>query len=189
MPKSQLLFDRLIFIKLGIILILLGLWPVLMYFDVSFALNAARWVDHSTWAAIPKQSWYVYLLAGLGIVALFLGLWLGASNIRTLRFNSVESESFSTKAGKITTSYAPVSQGIARGLEQQPGITKVHRKISVEKGQPTISFDIVADPTLSLDALRALVEQTERDFRAAFPDTLGTQKIVTGYRLHYDKVT
>ena len=53
MSKALRGLDRTIFILLALVLIVLGIWPILMYFNVAFATELARWVQHDVWAGIP----------------------------------------------------------------------------------------------------------------------------------------
>ena len=82
MSKTLAGVDRLILALLGIVLIALGVWPILIHFNVEFATYLAKWVDHDTWAGLPHQSWWVYALGAATIVLALLGLWLIISNLR-----------------------------------------------------------------------------------------------------------
>ena len=57
MSRALATVDRLLFFLLGVILVVLGLWPILMHFDVSFANQAAEWVNHDVWGSLSEQSW------------------------------------------------------------------------------------------------------------------------------------
>ena len=184
MSKALRGLDRTIFILLALVLIVLGIWPILMYFNVTFATELARWVQHDVWAGIPEQSWYIYVLIATGIIALFLGLWLTITNVRSHRFNAVES-AVSDDAGSVTTLFNSAGQGIAQSLAQQPGIQSAKSKVSVIEKQQTLTFTVLAQATTELTDVRRLVEETERDFRAAFPDAA----VRTVYNLHFDKVS
>ena len=136
------------------------------------------------WAGIPEQSWYIYVLIATGIIALFLGLWLTITNVRSHRFNAVES-AVSDDAGSVTTLFNSAGQGIAQSLAQQPGIQSAKSKVSVIEKQQTLTFTVLAQATTELTDVRRLVEETERDFREAFPDAA----VRTVYNLHFDKVS
>jgi hypothetical protein len=55
MSKGLATFERILFFVLGLILLLLGVWPILLHFDVPLAVEASRWVDHAAWAAVPGR--------------------------------------------------------------------------------------------------------------------------------------
>ncbi len=46
MSKGLAAFDRILLLIIAAILIVLCLWPILILFEVPFALFLARWVDH-----------------------------------------------------------------------------------------------------------------------------------------------
>ena len=47
MSRKLATFDRILLGLLGIILIALGVWPILIHFNVEFAKYLALWVDLS----------------------------------------------------------------------------------------------------------------------------------------------
>ena len=49
MSRKLATFDRILLGLLGIILIALGVWPILIHFNVEFAKYLALWVDHDAW--------------------------------------------------------------------------------------------------------------------------------------------
>ena len=91
----------------------------------------------------------------------------------------------SDDAGSVTTLFNSAGQGIAQSLAQQPGIQSAKSKVSVIEKQQTLTFTVLAQAATELTEVRRLVEETERDFRAAFPDAA----VRTVYNLHFDKVS
>ena len=183
MSKALRGIDRTIFILLGLLLIVLGVWPVLMYFNVEFANYLAEWVQHDVWAGLPEQSWYIYALIATGVLALFFGIWMAIANVRTHRFNSVES-AVSDDDGSVKTLFNSAAQGIAQSLAKQPGIESAKSKVVVLEKQQSIIFTVLAKATTELSEVRRLIEETDSDFHSAFPDA----DIQTVYNLHFDKV-
>lgn len=179
MSKGLAAFERVIFFIMGIVLIALGTWPILMHFDVPFATEAARWVDHDAWAAVPSTGWWPLALIGVAVLALFLGLWLLVANLHPHKLDRVESEASSDK-GKITASMQGIADGIAQSLESQPGINKCTRKVALDRKRPTVTFTVTSAAELHPAELRQLINQTEQDFRYAFPDV----DVDTVYKLH-----
>ena len=59
MSKKLATFDRILLGLLGIILIALGVWPILINFNVEFAEYLAEWVDHDTWRTLGDNNWWV----------------------------------------------------------------------------------------------------------------------------------
>lgn len=183
MSKALRGIDRTVFILLALILIVLGVWPVLMYFDVEFANYLSEWVQHDVWAGVPEQSWYIYALIATGVLGLFFGIWMAIANVRTYRFNAVES-AVSDDNGTIKTMFNSAGQGIAQALAKQPGIESTKSKVAVVDKQQTITFTVLANASTELSEVRRMVEESEADFREAFPDA----DVQTVYNLHFDKV-
>ena len=65
MSKLTAFIDRFIFFFIAVGLIVFGLWPVLVHFDVQFAKDLALWRDPEAWKTLPEQDWYEYLLWGV----------------------------------------------------------------------------------------------------------------------------
>lgn len=183
MSKGLAGFLRFIFFILGVVLIALGVWPILIHFGVGFAVEAERWVDRGVWASVPDQPWWLWALIGIAVVSAVVGLWLIISSLRVKHFNKLKSEA-STEDGDIINALSPITSGIAQHLEAQPGVEDASRSVAYDRGEPTVTFTVVADPDAAVPQLRALLEQTERDFREALPDV----DVATRYKLHFSKL-
>ena len=70
-------------------------------------------------------------------------------------------------------------------MENAEGVEKVERRVAWDRGHQQATFTIQAKPETPFADLVALAEQTERDFRAAFPDS----ELETVYKLHYSRIT
>lgn len=182
MSRALATVDRLLFFLLGVILIVLGLWPILMHFDVGFANQAAEWVNHDVWGSLSEQSWWGYVLAGTAVVAFILGLWIIVANSRPHRFNKLTS-SASNDEGQVTMSMNPIAGGIASALENLDGVETVDRRVTYDRKRPTIAYTVISSAEKPLAELRAEIEQCESDFRLAFPE----MDVDTTYKLHYSK--
>ncbi|QCB27679.1 alkaline shock response membrane anchor protein AmaP [Corynebacterium endometrii] len=179
MSKGLATFERILFFVLGLVLLALGVWPILLHFDVPLAVEASRWVDHDAWAAVPGAGWWPWALAGASLLLLFCGLWLLIANLRPHKLDRVVSEASSDK-GKITASIQGIAEGISQSLAQHPNIVKCDRKVALDRKRPTLTFTVTSAAEMHPKQLRELIEQTERDFRAALPDV----EVETVYRLH-----
>ena len=183
MSKKLAGVDRFILAILGLVLISLGVWPILIHFDVEFATYLAKWVDHDTWASLPEQSWWVYVLAGATVVLALLGLWLIIANLRHRRFNTVHSDA-SDEGGAIKTSMTAIAGAVADTLSNVDGVEKVSRLVAYDRARPTLQYEIMADPDTPLMRIKDAIEVNDRDFRAAFPDV----DLDTTYKVHFTKV-
>lgn len=183
MSKKLATFDRILLGLLGIILIALGVWPILINFNVEFAEYLAEWVDHDTWRTLGENSWWVWVLAGASALLLIIGLWLIVVNLRHRRFNNVESAA-SNEEGAISASMNAIATAVAKDLDALEGVDRVERLVAYDRARPTLQYTVVANPDTPLERLTNAVETNERDFREAFPDA----DLDTSYKLHFTKV-
>lgn len=183
MSKTLAGVDRLILALLGIVLIALGVWPILIHFNVEFATYLAKWVDHDTWAGLPHQSWWAYALGAATIVLALLGLWLIISNLRHHRFNTVHSDA-SDEDGAIKTSMTAIAGAVADTLAQVEGVEKVSRLVAYDRARPTLQYQVLADPDTPLLRIKDAIEVNDQDFRVAFPDA----DLDTTYKVHFSQV-
>ena len=79
MSRKLATFDRILLGLLGIILIALGVWPILIHFDVECAKYLALWVDHDTWKSLADNDWWVWALAGGSALLLICLLYTSPS--------------------------------------------------------------------------------------------------------------
>ena len=183
MSKGLAAFDRIILFLLGLVLLASGLLPILMHFNVDFANEAARWVDHDTWGNLAQQPWFFSLLIGLTIVSALLGLWFIIANSRPRHFNRVDSPA-SNEDGDIRMQMSNLSGGIASSMEEIPGVISVDKKVSYDRARPTAEFTVTASPETNVESLRQHIDRAEADFRDAFENL----DIDTVYRLHFERL-
>lgn len=183
MSKLTAFIDRFIFFLLSVGLIVFGLWPVLVHFDVQFAKDLALWRDPQAWQALPEQDWYEYLLWGVLAGTIIIGLWLIVINLRRRTFSRVDSSASDT-TGNITMHVAHIAQAVTAQLEMDTDITSAKHKVSIDRQRPTIEFTINARPEADLAKLNDMIESSETDLRDAIEDV----DIDTVYLLHMNKV-
>ena len=183
MSKLTAFIDRFIFFFIAVGLIVFGLWPVLVHFDVQFAKDLALWRDPEAWKTLPEHDWYEYLLWGVLAGSIIIGLWLIVINLRRRTFSQVGS-SASDSAGEITMHIGHIAKAVAAQLATDSDITSAKHKVSIDRARPTIEFTVNARPEADLNKLNDMIETSEADLRDAIEDV----DIDTVYRLHMDKV-
>lgn len=183
MSKLTAFIDRFIFFLISIGLIVFGLWPVLVHFDVQFAKDLALWRDPEAWKTLPEQDWYEYLLWGVLAGSIIIGLWLIIINLRRRTFPRLGS-SASDEDGEITLHIGHIAKAMTAQLETDSDISSAKHKVSIDRKRPTIEFTITARPEADLSKLNDMIETSEDDLRDAIDDV----DIDTVYRLHMNKV-
>ncbi|MGV0421218.1 hypothetical protein HMPREF3155_03075 [Corynebacterium sp. HMSC06D04] len=183
MSKGLAAFDRFLLFLIAVVLIALGLWPILIHFEVPFATSLARWVDHDAWAALPSANWWPVALGAATMLLAVAGIWLIVANLRHRRFNNVASDS-SNDEGAISTNMQAIAGAVAKSFDALDGVEKVHRLVAYDRARPTLQYKIEASADMPLDELTKAVETSEKDFRSAFPDA----NLDTVYKLHFSQV-
>ncbi|MCF4005885.1 alkaline shock response membrane anchor protein AmaP [Corynebacterium uropygiale] len=172
--------DRIIVFLVGLLILAGGVWVTALRFNCPPAQELGKRVDTKLIAGIPGESWYLYLLIGILVVSIIIGLWLIIANIRPHGFNRVRS-SASAPEGTIGLTMGKIADAVGESIERQvPRVESVSQKVSVDRNRPTVRWTITAHPGVRLEQLRSVLEQSERDFREAIRDV----DVDTTYRLH-----
>ncbi|QPK79543.1 alkaline shock response membrane anchor protein AmaP [Corynebacterium lizhenjunii] len=187
MSKRLAGIQRVLFFLAGVILIVLGAWPLLLHFEVSWAQqlsdqlqNAIGPLDRQAVADADTQPWWQWAVGIAAVVLAGLGLWAIVANLKVRRINRVSS-SASSDEGAIALQLAPLTATVANHIAAQPGINSASRRLAYDRGRPQLSFEIEASAETSWEQLQLLVAETETDLRTAFPQV----EVDTVYRVHY----
>lgn len=172
-------FDRLIVFLAGLLILAGGAWAVGLFFDVPLAQAIADRIDFPAWLAAPHGPWFDLILAAILLVSAAVGGGLIALNLRRYRISRVPSPT-SDDRGSIEIDLHTLATAIARDLEEHPRIDSVHAGVVNSWDRPTLTLTLRAHADADIPALRATLDQTEREFRAATPGI----DVDTCYKLH-----
>ena len=89
MTKTLAFFDRLLVFVVGLLLLLAGLVPAALRWDIPYASDVVKRLDRPYLGQIPSESWYQTALIAAAIASLLLGLWFILANIRTRAFSNL----------------------------------------------------------------------------------------------------
>lgn len=166
MTKKLSAFNRLLCGLLGILLIALGAWPLLTLWHVRPALWLAERIDHNWWATLTTAGWYKYA-AVAGALALFVaGVLMISANLRQRKIGKVELAA-SDSRGKVSINLPALASAIGESLTEHPAVDKVTSRIATERGTDLWTFRVEANPAYGFNVVLRLLEETERDLRAA----------------------
>ncbi|MBV7292746.1 alkaline shock response membrane anchor protein AmaP [Corynebacterium sp. TAE3-ERU16] len=175
--------DRLLVFIVGLALTFLGLWSIGLFLDVPEARRVTSYADQGMWANAPDLGWYDWALVGVLVGGIIIGLWLVIANLRRRSISVVNSAS-STDMGDINFNLGTLAEAVADSLEDTHGVSKVRKRVVVDRGLTTIEFTVDAASDCSVPGIRTAVEQAERDLR----DAIGPSDAATSYRIHIDRV-
>ncbi|MEZ2121706.1 alkaline shock response membrane anchor protein AmaP [Corynebacterium sp. CCM 9203] len=175
--------DRLLVFIIGLLLTLLGAWSIALFFDVEQAERITAYADQEMWRNAADQAWYLWALIVTVAAGIIIGLWLIIVNVRR-RSVSVVTSVASTDMGDISFHLGNLADAVAFSIDAAPGVSRVRRRVAVDRGLTTMEFTIDADPDCSVPGIYKAVEQAERDLRDAVRD----REIATSYRIHIERV-
>ncbi|MBI8999506.1 alkaline shock response membrane anchor protein AmaP [Corynebacterium sp. CCM 9185] len=175
--------DRLLVFVVGLALTFLGVWSIGLFFDVPEAHRVTEYADQQMWANAPELGWYDWALVGVLVGGIIIGLWLIVANVLR-RSVTVVTSSASTDMGDINFNLSSLADAVADSLEDTHGISKVRKRVVIDRGLTTIEFTVDAASDCSVQGIQTAIEQADRDLR----DAIGPSDAATSYRIHMDRV-
>ena len=184
MTRTLAFFDRLIIFLLGLLLLLGGLIPAALYWNIPYVSDFVRDINRSMIADVPGMNWYTGALIAVMAASIILGLWMILSNIRSRGFNNRAIAPANPALGETRVNVARLAQAACNYAESTEPITKATQNVSYVGQRPTATFTITANPEFDFETIVAHVEQLDEDFR----DAVDTMDIDTVFKLRLDKV-
>lgn len=179
MKKRTATLDRVMVFLLGLLLLLGGIWTIGLYLDVPAAQRLADFIDFPAWRTAQQERWFDALLAGILAVSALIGVWLISVNLRRYRIGRMSSPA-SGPDGYIDINLAMLAEGVAAEIGRHPRVDTVQHQVREMWGRPTMTWTVRAWPGVDVPALRRVLEDAERDVRAAVPGI----DVDTVYRIH-----
>ncbi|SER68820.1 hypothetical protein [Corynebacterium cystitidis] len=183
MTTRLAVIDRITVFITGVLVLLLGLVPAGLYFNIPVVTDTLREIDRSKIGDIPLAGWYIWGLVALAIILVIIGGSMLVTNLRSRHFSKQE-VTRPTDSGTTTVHVSKLAQTMGAYLAQYEAIDKVGTNVAMVGDRPTITFILTADPSAELGPLVALVESVEQDFRDAVDD----MDMDTVYRLQLSRV-
>lgn len=184
MTRTLAFFDRLIIFLLGLLLLLGGLIPAALYWDIPYVSDFVREFNRSMIADVPGANWYTSALIAALVISVILGFWMILPNIRSRGFSNRALEPTRPDMGDTKVNVARVAQAACNHVEKTELVNKATQSVAYVGKRPTATFTITANPEYEFETLVAFVEQVDADFR----DAVDTMDIDTVFKLHVDKV-
>lgn len=184
MSKTLAFFDRFIVFLIGLLLLLAGLLPAAMYWDIPYVSEYVNRLNRGELTELPNYTWYINALIATAVVLFLLGLWFVLANIRSRAFSNRAIEAADPEHGETVINVQRLGDAACAALTQSEAVQKADCRVAVERERPTATFTVTADPAYSMDDLIDIVERANEDFRVANH----TMEIDTVWKLHFDRV-
>lgn len=184
MSKTLAFFDRFVVFLLGLLLLLAGLLPAAMYWDIPYVSDYVDRLNRGELAELPNRSWYTDALLATAVALFLLGLWFVLANIRSRAFSNRPIEAADPEHGETIVNVQRLGDAACAALTQSEAVQKADCRATVERERPTATFAVTADPAFHMDDLIELVERANEDFRVANH----TMEIDTVWQLHFERV-
>lgn len=184
MTKGLAFFDRLITFLIGLTLLLAGLVPAALYWDIPYVSDWLDQVDRPAIATATDQSWYNTALIITALLLFLLGLWFILANVRSRAFSNREITPADPAHGETIVNVQRLSEAACATLSSEQAIAKADCRVAMVGQRPTATFTVTAEPEYHLEEAIAAIERANEDFRVANH----TMEIDIVWKLHLDRV-
>ena len=163
MSKTLAFFDRFVVFLLGLLLLLAGLLPAAMYWDIPYVSDYVDRLNRGELAELPNRSWYTDALLATAVALFLLGLWFVLANIRSRAFSNRSIEAADPEHGETIINVQRLGDAACAALTQSEAVQKADCRTAVERERPTATFTVtdtqsVGRVTFGLGALSGDVE-------------------------------
>ncbi|OHU77943.1 hypothetical protein [Mycobacteroides chelonae] len=171
MTRTTQFIDRLLTALLGVVLLTSAVWLIGYGTNSRLARRAAAAIDPQAPARALEWPWLTGALAGAGVAAFLVGLWLLLVHVRPTSVRSLgDSE------GKIDLSR--LADAAADDLARHPSVQTARAVTLREKGRPVVRVTVGVSPHTSTSEIRHLARQCGADVRRAANSDLDFQLLV-----------
>lgn len=185
MTRALATLNRLVVFLTGLALVVAGLVPAALYWDVPYVSGPLHRLSRDRMAALPAEGWYLTALIAALVLSILLGLWFVLANIRNRGFNNREAEPADPKHGSTVLNVQRIAEAACQHVESSPLVQRASAAAALVGARPTATFHIVADPYYSFAEVAELIERTDRDFCEACRGV----DIDTVYKLELDRIS
>ncbi|MFD6197035.1 hypothetical protein ACFWE3_10060 [Mycobacteriaceae bacterium NPDC060252] len=171
MTRTTQFIDRLLTALLGIVLLTSAVWLIGYGTDTRLARQAAAAVDSQAPARALEWPWLSGVLAGSGVAAVLVGLWLLLVHLRPTSVRTLGDTD-----GEVDLSR--LADAAADDLTRHPSVQNARAVTLREKGRPVVRVTMGVSPHTSTTEIRRLARQCGADIRRAANNDLDFQLLV-----------
>lgn len=185
MTKTLAFFDRLLVFLLGLVLLLAGLVPAALYWNIPYVSDFVGQFNRRGLLEVASLPWYNTALLITAIIAFILGLWILLANIRSRAFSNRAIAPADPAHGETVINVQRLSDAACDALvKRNDAIAKADAKVAMVGQRPTATFTVTANPAYSFNDVIVILENANDDFRLAND----TMEIDTVWQLHLDRI-
>lgn len=185
MSQGLAIFDRFVVFLVGLLLLLAGLVPAALYWDIPYVSEWLGSLDRASIAELPHLRGYTTGLIITALVSFLLGLWFILANIRSRAFSNREIAPSDPAHGDTVINVQRLAEAACRVLEQVPSVERATSKVAVVGDRPTTTFTVTANPAYDFNDVIRAIEAANEDFRVANH----TMEIDTVWKLQLERVS
>ncbi|MFD4366039.1 hypothetical protein [Rhodococcus sp. NPDC058521] len=157
MSHRASLFNRFIALAIGLVLLVAGAWAFAWNTGVPFARERVATFDRIRVATLPDESWWSWALLGACVGAFLFGVGVLYVNFTRRHSPSARIHDPETR-GILSVDLRRLARSVAQELRDHPGVRHTRGRAIVERGLPTVSVVVTAEPGLDLEHFTARAE-------------------------------
>ncbi|MDG3009082.1 hypothetical protein G4X40_02840 [Rhodococcus sp. D2-41] len=173
--------DRLLVVLAGLALVLGGAFALAYRFGVPFTHDWMRHMNRLWYYTAPDQNWWPYALGIAAVLTAFAGVALLATNLSRRRTDEAVLDD--NTLGTLTFEPSALACVLAATLSAAPGVREAKAGARNQRGTPTISITLIAEPGTDIHDLTALAERTTRHL----DESIGPVPLATRYFVQYER--
>lgn len=150
--------DRIIVLIVGIALLAAGAYAIAWDAGASLIRTWVSRLDREVLFGLPEEPWWHWVLSGTFVLCVFAGFGLLYLNLRRRRTSAVTLR-HNESGTDVSVDLGPVADGVAAELAQLTGVRSTKSKATVDRGLPTLSIVVTADPSIDVAGFTASAER------------------------------
>lgn len=177
--------DRILTFIVGLCALAGGLWSIGLFFNEPNSQQLADHINNQVWLAAYGQDWFPFAAVAVVVFSLVFAVLIVGANLRRHRINRVVSGA-SNQQGHIVYNLNQIARAAAHNIDDQIiHVDDVTHAVALDRGRPTMTFTVHAQPNINMKSLIDTLTATEQDIRSA----LTGQDIDVIFRIHLTRLS
>ncbi|GAA2058953.1 alkaline shock response membrane anchor protein AmaP [Williamsia deligens] len=175
--------NRLITFLLGAVFIVVGAGAIAWELKVRQVRDQLDKVDLSWFERAPREGWWLYVLIGIAVGGILIGLLLLALNSRPRKTGAVVLPG-SDASGTLSVNPSKIAAAVADDLERHRLVSSTRSRAVDDRKRKLVEVTVVADADRDFAELAELVGRAEQQVAAALPGS----EIRPRFQIHLNTV-
>lgn len=185
MTKTLSFFNRLVTFLLGLLGVIVALFPIAEYWEIPYLSDFLRDIDRSRVTYLAYEDWYTKALIAAAIVLAVLGLWILLANLRSRAFSNGNIVPADAAHGDTVINVQRVAEAACNTIQRLDEVQRADSRVAMVGQRPTVTFTVTANPNYPLESAIRAIEAADDDFRLASH----TMDIDTVWKLQFDRIS